>query len=120
MDWTTALSVPRLICIFSLVLYCFDTGTDINVAFDLYGRCNYRYFASVISFVILPGIIYGWFQYFKINKDERDWKDVLIYFVLCPIGFIPLSFFNLVQAVVKNGLNPNSTAPSKAEDKAKW
>ena len=116
------LTVPRLICIFSLVLFCVDTGSDIFVAADLHEKCHYRYFASVILLVILPGIIYGWFEYFRIDKGNREWKDVLKYLVLCPIFFIPKSFWDLLSAVYYNGDTEfgHASDPSDAEDDAKW
>ena len=111
-----------LSCLFSLILYCVDTGSDIFVATDLYGKCHYRYFASVLSLVILPGVIYGWFKYFKKYKEDREWKHVLLYLVLYPICFIPMSFWKLVLAVVNNGLKYSSGeeyASSGEEDDAK-
>ena len=57
----------KAICIFTLLLYCVDTGSDFFVSVDLFRKCHERYGASVLFFIVLPGIIYGCFKYFKMN-----------------------------------------------------
>ena len=108
-------SKARLLCIFSLVLYCFDSGSDIFVSASLFLSCHTRFGACVISLVFLPGIVYGSFEYFKLS--ERDWRDVFYFFVLYPICFQPLCLWKLYKAVVESEDEVDES--SEAEDKAK-
>ena len=94
-------SKARWICIFSLGLYCFDTGSDIFVAEDLFDKCHVKYASSVLTFVFLPGIIYGCFEFFR--DSSRELRDVLICFVFYPLFYIPISIWKLFQAVRKSG-----------------
>ena len=107
-------SKARLLCIFSLVLYCFDSGSDIFVSVSLFLSCHTRFGACVISLVFLPGIVYGGFEYFKLS--ERDWRDVFYFFVLYPICFQPLCLWKLFKAVVDSEDNYSST---EAENEAR-
>ena len=47
------------LAIFTLVLFTIDTSSDGIVGHDLYTRCHYRYAASVLSFVAVPGFFIG-------------------------------------------------------------
>ena len=47
------------LAIFTLVLFTIDTSSDGIVGHDLYTRCHYRYAASVLSFVAVPGFLLG-------------------------------------------------------------
>ena len=47
------------LAIFTLVLFTIDTSSDGIVGHDLYTRCHYRYAASVLSFVAVPGFLIG-------------------------------------------------------------
>ena len=108
----------RAICIFSLILYCLDNGSDFFVSVDLFRKCHVRYGASVLFFIVLPGIIYGCFKYFKRSKNDRRWKDFFRCFIGYPIVFIPMSLWKLVKAVLKtHTYNQDS---SDEEDEAKW
>ena len=82
----------RVICIFSLILYCLDNGSDFFVSVDLFRKCHERYGASVLFFIVLPGIIYGFFKYFKRDPEERRWKD----FFRCFFGH-PIVLQNIQQ-----------------------
>ena len=68
LDAKTMWSKARLLCLFSLVLYCFDSGSDTFVSVSLFLRCHYYYGATVISLVFLPGVVYGGFEYFKLPE----------------------------------------------------
>ena len=52
----------KSLAIFTLVLFTVDTSSDGYVGYDLYTRCHYRYAASVLSFVAVPGAIGGAFS----------------------------------------------------------
>ena len=108
-------SKARLLCIFSLVLYCFDSGSDIFVSVSLFLNCHWRYGAAVISLVFLPGIVYGGFEYFKL--EERDWCDVFYFSVLYPICFLPICLWKLFKAIVDS--EDRSSSSTEAEDEAK-
>ena len=47
------------LAIFTLVLFTVDTTSDGIVGHDLYTRCHYKYAASVLSFVAVPGFLMG-------------------------------------------------------------
>ena len=108
-------SKARLLCLFSLVLYCFDSGSDISFSTRLFLSCHYYYGATVISLVFLPGVVYGGFEYFRLS--ERNWRDVFRFFVLYPICFQPLCLWKLYKAVVES--EDEHDQSSEAEDKAK-
>ena len=109
----------RVICIFSLILYCLDNGSDFFVSVDLFLKCHVRYGASVLFFIVLPGIIFGCFKYFKRHPDGRRWKDFFRCFIGHPIVFIPMSLLKLVAAVWKTHTFDDGDS-SGAEDEAKW
>ena len=115
LDAKTMWSKARLLCIFSLVLYCFDSGSDIFVSVSLFLNCHTRYAAAVISLVFLPGIVCGAFEYFRL--EEREWKHVFYFSVLYPIFFLPLCLWKLLKAVVESEGTSNSS--STEEDEAK-
>ena len=97
------------------MLYCFDSGSDIFVSVSLFLNCHTRYAAAVISLVFLPGIVYGAFEYFRL--ETRDWRDVFYFFVLYPICFQPLCLWKLYKAVVES--ENEDDVSTEAEDKAK-
>ena len=109
----------RAICIFSLILYCLDNGSDFFVSVDLFRKCHERYGACVLFFIVLPGIIYGFFKYFKRDPDHRPWKHFLRCFIGYPIFFIPLCLFKLGRAVVNTAMDDDGIS-SGDEDRAKW
>ena len=108
----------RALCIFSLILYCLDNGSDFFVGVDLFRKCHERYGASVLFFIVLPGIIYGCFKYFKRDPDDRRWKHILQCFIGHPIFFIPMSLWKLVQAVLQ--VDAWEEISTTEEDDAKW
>ena len=110
----------RAICIFSLILYCLDNGSDFFVSVDLLLKCHERYGASVLFFIVLPGIIYGCFKYFKKDSDYRRWKDFFRCFIGYPIGFIPMSLWKLVKAAWGVGWHDTDEVSDPEEDDAKW
>ena len=109
----------RAICIFSLILYCLDNGSDFFVSVDLFLKCHERYGASVLFFIVLPGIIYGFFKYFKRDPDDRRWRHILQCFIGHPIFFIPISLWKLVKAVLETDMDDDGDS-SREEDDAKW
>ena len=109
----------RAICIFSLILYCLDNGSDFFVSVDLFLKCHERYGASVLFFIVLPGIIYGFFKYFIMYSEYKDWNDFFRCFIGYPIVFIPMSLWKLGKAVLAIDMD-NDEASSDEEDEAKW
>ena len=74
-----------------------------------------------------PGVAYGLFEYFRVDKENRDWKLIVKCFVIFPIFFIPMTLIKLVKAVIKSEdgrkdvvTNKNlKNRPSHEEDQAK-
>ena len=103
--------LKRALAAFAVVLFSVDTTSDTYVGKDLYDRCHYRYSASVLSFVAIPGFLTGGFFLRQIlKKCGCDFKStcwcgsVAVYVLgtlIGPILFIPCSFCFLVYAVFK-------------------
>ena len=103
--------LKRALAAFAVVLFSVDTTTDTYVGKDLYDRCHYRYSASVLSFVAIPGFLTGGFFLRKATEKwccnyKSKWScGSVTVFVLGtlvgPIIFIPFSFCFLVYAVFK-------------------
>ena len=53
------------IAIMSVFLYSGDVGSDFWVGIDLYLRCHYHYAATVFTWILVPGFIYGWVIFFQ-------------------------------------------------------
>ena len=102
-------SVRRGLAILSLVLYCFDQGSDVFVGIDLIIKCHIRYGISVFCFVLLPGLAYGGFEY---SSGMIGFRELLIF----PVYFIPYSVKKLFDAIVHSTSGQGSTSE---EDKAK-
>ena len=92
-------SKARLLALFSVLLYTFDTSSDTVVGVDLIRKCHLRYGISVFLFVLLPGFIYGWFDYFfEARQDEG--KIYILKAITGPLWFIPYAFWKLCRAVI--------------------
>ena len=103
-------SIRRGLAILSLVLYCFDQGSDVFVGIDLTIKCHIRYGISVFCFILLPGLAYGGFEY---SNGSIGFRKLLIF----PVFFIPYSVKKLYDAIV-NSTQSGQTS-SISEDKAK-
>ena len=98
------LKAPKLLAIFSLVLYCFDSTSDIYVGVDLILRCHERYGYSVISLVLLPGLVFGWWRFaqnltYVSGFPVENCKHFLRALIL-PLWFIPYSLKQLFFAIL--------------------
>jgi len=93
-------SKARCLAIFSLCLYTFDIGSDCLVGRDLIWKCHQNYGISVFCLVLLPGFIWGWFDYFS---DRDGSKYGTLGAILGPIWFIPNGWWKLLQAVIHEG-----------------
>ena len=98
------LKAPKLLAIFSLVLYCFDSTSDIIVGVDLILRCHERYGYSVISLVLLPGLVFGLWKFPKNYNyysgfPVQNCKHCLRALIL-PLWFIPYSLKQLFFAIL--------------------
>ena len=111
--------LKRALAAFAVVLFSFDTTSDTYVGKDLYDRCHYRYSASVLSFVAIPGFLIGGFFLRRATEKccghfKSGWScGSIAVFVLGtligPVLFIPCSFCFLVYAVFKiDDLEQNS------------
>ena len=109
-------SIRRALAIFSLILYCFDQGSDFFVGSDLISKCHTRYGSSVICLVLLPGLVYGWIMYFDKPSEERG-KNDLLKAIIFPILFLPYSFYKLCLAVVHSAESGETS--TEEEDEAK-
>ena len=91
-------SVRRGLAIFSLILYCFDTGSDAFVSIDLiFFKCHVRYGLTVFAFILLPGFFFGWWRY----SEDPSCKYLLRAFVF-PIWYLPYSIKKLIRAVMNS------------------
>ena len=88
-------SKAKLLAIFSLVLYCFDSGSDIVVGVNLILSCHERYGYSVLSLVLLPGLAFGWWRF----SNEPSCKHFLRALVF-PIWMIPYTLKRLTCAIL--------------------
>lgn len=100
------------LAIFTLVLFTIDTSSDGIVGHDLYTRCHYKYAASVLSFVAVPGFLIGGFMAAKELVSCISEKSgfcfacgllgfiplVLLGAVIGAFLFIPVTFIGLVYA----------------------
>ena len=86
-------SLRQWLAIYSFLMYCVDTGSDIFVSYGLFLSCHYFYGTSVLSIVFLPGLVYGWYQY---SQDELKLWQALIF----PIGFMPYSLWKLGNGIL--------------------
>ena len=103
--------LKRALAAFAVVLFSVDTTSDTYVGKDLYDRCHYRYSASVLSFVAIPGILTGgYFLRYLAQKCCGDFESNLscgsitlfvLGTLLGPVLFIPCSFCFLVYGVFK-------------------
>ena len=103
--------LKRALAAFAVVLFSFDTTSDTYVGKDLYDRCHYRYSASVLSFVAIPGFLTGAvFLHTILDKCGCNFKgtwscgSIAVYVLgtlVGPILFIPFSFCFLVYAVFR-------------------
>ena len=108
-----AWSMRRGLAIFTLVLYCFDTGSDTFVGVDLiFFKCHVRYGLTVLALVLLPGFLYGWMKFSR----ERSTKQFLRA-LLFPLWYHPYSIKKLVLAI-KNSTKLGDES-SKQENEAK-
>ena len=90
-------SKARLLALFSVVLYTFDTTSDTVVGVDLIKKCHQRYGWSVFSFVLLPGVIFGWYDY---SVEEFRGKIHILKALTAPLWFLPYAFLKLCKAVI--------------------
>ena len=82
----------------SIILYSGDVGSDFWVGIDLVRRCHYRYAASVFAWIVIPGFVQGWMEFFR---DDQEYT--LFYFakaLFFPIILIPITLYRLVQAAL--------------------
>ena len=104
-------SIRRGLAIFALILYCFDSGSDVFVSVDLiFLKCHVRYGLTVFAFILLPGFMYGWWKY---RRSEFNFFQALT----CPLWYCPYSVKKLFDAI-KNS-TPSGGPSSYEEDEAK-
>ena len=95
------------LAIFGICLYSADVGSDILVGVDLIERCHNRYAASVFSFTMMPGFLFGFMLIcMEALKDGCSWKLFLV--LLAPLGgalagilFIPFGLVVLIWSAIK-------------------
>ena len=89
-------SKAKLLAIFSLVLYCFDSGSDIVVGVNLILSCHEKYGYSVLSLVFLPGLAFGFWR-FSMDPDCYHFLRALIF----PIWMLPYTLKRLIRAIME-------------------
>ena len=94
------LKAPKLLAIFSLVLYCFDSTSDIIVGVDLILRCHERYGYSVISLVLLPGLVFGLWTFGQAYSPGFPVVEHCLRALISPVWFIPYSLKQLFFAIL--------------------
>ena len=98
------LTVRTWVAIYSLFMFCFDTGSDSSVVVGLYNKCHTYYAINVLTVVILPGVIYGWY----IRSTERRNKEKIPTWTVpfAPLWFIPYSIYKLFLAILESSGGP--------------
>ena len=102
----------RLMAIYSLIMYFVDTGSDIFVSIDLFLRCHYFFASSVLSFVFLPGLIYGLYNKYVTDIGEAYGNTTA---VLSVFWFIPYTVLKLFKAVLADKSPLESTEHDRAK-----
>ena len=94
----------------SLLMYIADVGSDVWVGIDLILRCHYYHGISVLSLVLLTGIIAGLLSLLnEISEGTLEKKDVLKA-IIYPLWFIPKTIWALVQDMIKLDEDTRNTA----------
>ena len=91
----------------SVILYCFDVGSDIYVGIKLSSLCHNFYGVTVLSIVLIPGFMFGcylWFKKIRIDQQKRTFLLLAPFFPLFgTIFLIPFTLYCLVNAALKIG-----------------
>ena len=91
----------------SVILYCFDVGSDIYVGIKLSSLCHNFYGVTVLSIVLIPGFMFGcylWFKKIRIDQQKRTFLLLAPFFPLFgTIFLIPFTLYCLVKAALKIG-----------------
>ena len=87
------------VAILYVILYSGDVGSDFWVAIDLILRCHYNFATCIFCWIVLPGIIQGWVEFFKLNEGRCSSKNVLkaLFF---PLLSIPFTLYRLISVVL--------------------
>merc|ERR1712051_98076 len=82
--------LARSLAILSVILYSVDVGSDSWVGIDLIRRCHYKFAASVFSWLLIPGLIWGWVEFFREGSKRRK-SPCLAFFkaLFFPILMVP-------------------------------
>ena len=107
------------LAILGICLYSADIVSDILVGVDLIERCHNRYAASVFSFTIMPGFVFGFLWICSgAFKDGFSWKLFLV--LLAPLGgalagilFIPYGLITLILSAIKLDSSDRANAAKK-------
>ena len=85
-------------------LFHFDTGSDGLVVVGLYNKCHTYYAINVLTVIVLPGVIYGWY----IRSTERRNKEKIPTWMVpfAPLWFIPYSMYKLFLAILESSGGP--------------
>ena len=99
--------------IFGLCLFMGDTGSDLYIGYDLWNRCHHFYATALLTFMIMPGFIMGFYFFvfefvFKEHKDSGPMKISLLLVFGVPLAaslagilFIPYGIFMMISSVMK-------------------
>ena len=89
----------KTVSLLTIFLYSGDVGSDFWVAIDLVKRCYYKLAAAAFSWLLIPGFIQGWGEFFYSHNGECSVKNffkALFY----PVYFIPYTLWKLIQAAI--------------------
>ena len=88
------------LAILAVFTYSVDVGSDIWVGIDLIKRMHFQFAASVFFWLLLPGFVFGWADFFNNTKpDDRSCEDILLA-VFFPILIIPYTISQLIIAAI--------------------
>ena len=87
--------LAQSLAILSVILYSVDIGSDSWVGVDLIRRCHYKFAASVFSWLLIPGLIWGWVDFFQEGECTTGAFFKALFF---PILMVPFTFWKLIKA----------------------
>ena len=88
------------LAILAIFLYSGDVGSDIWVGIDLMIRCHYKFAASVFTWILMPGFIYGWYIFLS---DVECSQNAILKAIFFPL----LMPYYTLKKLIKAALNIN-------------
>ena len=86
------------VSILRIFLYTGDVGSDIWVGVDLILRCHYKFAASVLIWVMIPGFIQGWVEFF--GAEQECYLTNVLKALLFPFFLLPYTLYRMIKAAM--------------------